>query len=119
MGRSNQKHLRPSDRSKPLGLRFPTLFCILPVFVSVETAAILFGPAGIGVFLTALGGLILPHLGCFALIDLFPLLPVHPLPWNRHKTRVDDLPSPCGVAGFPQKSMEGREQSLRQFGLGQ
>jgi len=89
------------------------------VLVSEETAAILFGPAGIGVFLAALGGLILPRLGCFALIDLFPFLPVQPLPWNRHKTRVDDLPGPCGVASFPQKSMEGREQSLRQLGLGQ
>ena len=64
------------------------------VFVSEETAAILFGPAGIGVFLAALSGLILPRGWCFALIHLFPFLPVQMLPWDRHKAGVSGESTP-------------------------
>ena len=86
--------------------------------VTEMALAVLFDPACAHVFPATLSRLVLPRGRHFTLIDALPLLPTHGLPGNRHKTRVDDLPTPGGVAGFPQQSMDVREQSLRQFGLG-
>lgn len=89
------------------------------VLVAEIRLTVLFRPAGVPIFLTTLGRLLLPRGRDLPLVHLLPLFAPHALPGNRHKARINDLPGPGRVACFPQKRMKGREQALCQLGLGQ